>query len=103
MTTQIQEKLIKAHVFISGRVQGVFYRFYTEKQAKRLGVSGWVRNRLDSRVEAVIVGPEKKVNQMLSWFWQGSPLSKVEKVKTVTKKSVKNDPFAGQFTRRPTI
>jgi len=96
-------RLTKAHVFISGRVQGVFYRWYTIQKAKQLGISGWIRNRRDGRVEAIIVGPKKKINQMLAWFWQGSPLSKVEEVEVVSQKSIKKDPFKGQFTRQPTV
>ena len=95
-------RLTKAHVFISGRVQGVFYRWYTIQKAKQLGISGWIRNRRDGRVETIIIGPKVKINQMLAWFWQGSPLSKVEEVKIISQKSTKKDHFNGQFTRRPT-
>lgn len=96
-------QLIKVHVFISGRVQGVFYRWHTVQKAKQLGISGWVRNRRDGRVEAVIVGPKEKINQMLIWFWQGSPLSQVKEVKVISEKIIKKDPFNGQFERRETV
>ena len=103
MKKEVPNQLIKAHIFVSGRVQGVFYRLHTEKQARKLGISGWVRNRTDGRVEAVIVGPEEKIKQMINWLWQGSPLSKVEEVKIVSQKLIKKDPFQGQFGRRPTF
>ena len=94
--------LFKARVLISGRVQGVFYRDWTVKKAKKLGVSGWVRNRLDGKVEAVVIGSEEKVKQMLDWFWQGSPLSRVDEVKVISFEKIKQDPLGGKFEKRPT-
>jgi acylphosphatase len=73
-------KIIRFHVFISGKVQGVSYRFYTEKQAQALGVNGWVRNLADRRVEAVFEGEEKAVQSMLKWCEQGSPHAVVNEV-----------------------
>ena len=52
-------KLTKTHIFISGRVQGVSFRFYTIKKARQTGVSGWVRNLDNGRVEAVIIGSKE--------------------------------------------
>ena len=75
-----QQGKVRAHVLISGTVQGVGYRYYTANQAKQLGVSGWVRNLPDSRVEAVFEGTEKQVEAMISWCYQGSPASVVERV-----------------------
>jgi len=68
------------HVFISGRVQGVFFRIFTQKKAESLGLCGWVRNLPDGRVEAVFEGEPEKIKQMLSWCDQGSPASQVDKV-----------------------
>ena len=68
------------HVLISGRVQGVFFRANTKQQAEMLGLSGWVRNTKDGKVEAIFEGEEKGVNQILKWCHRGSSLSKVEKV-----------------------
>ena len=48
--------LVRAHVFVSGSVQGVFFRFEARRLARRLGVAGWIRNRRDGRVEAVFEG-----------------------------------------------
>ncbi|MFP3982071.1 MAG: acylphosphatase [Desulfurivibrionaceae bacterium] len=68
------------HAVVSGRVQGVFFRDYTRSEAERLGVSGWVRNRSDGSVEVLISGEEHKVDQMVEWLYQGSPMSKVSSV-----------------------
>ena len=70
----------RVHVFISGKVQGVFFRAYTKQKADELGVKGWVRNLPDGRVEAVFEGEDSKVDQMVKWCWEGSPLSKVKNV-----------------------
>lgn len=56
---------------ISGRVQGVFYRASTQTAARRLGLSGWVRNLADGRVEVVARGPEAKLAEFALWLWQG--------------------------------
>ena len=74
---------VRAHVFISGLVQGVFFRAYTQKEALAVGVSGWVRNLPDGRVEAVFEGEKEKVNEMIGWSWNGSPSAKVERVEVV--------------------
>ena len=97
-----KQNLLQVKVLISGRVQGVFYRWHTIQKANQLGLSGWVRNRRDGRVEALIIGPQKRIQTMLNWFWQGSPASKVEKVEVVSKEAIDSDPFEGRFFRRPT-
>ncbi|HEY9611326.1 acylphosphatase [Allocoleopsis sp.] len=63
---------IRAHVFVSGRVQGVGYRYSTMDEASRLGVNGWVRNVPDGRVEAVFEGSKKVVEEMIGWCQKGS-------------------------------
>lgn len=70
----------KKHVFVSGRVQGVWFRAWTEQQAKELGLSGWVRNLADGRVEAVIAGHPPALSSMLKRLHQGPPAAKVEGV-----------------------
>jgi acylphosphatase len=81
----------RKRIFISGRVQGVYFRVYTRKAALGFGLRGWVKNLPDGRVEAVIEGEERKVEEMLEWCWQGSPSSKVEKVEVIT------EPYRGEF------
>lgn len=64
-------------VFVSGRVQGVFFRDSTRRQARRLGVTGWVRNLRDGRVEAHIEGDEVAVELMIDWCGDGPPMASV--------------------------
>ena len=71
---------IRAHVFVSGRVQGVYYRANTRDAARERGVDGWVRNLDDGRVEAVFEGPEADVESMVEWCHTGSPAADVEDV-----------------------
>jgi acylphosphatase len=65
---------------ITGHVQGVGFRAFVERAAQRVGVSGWVRNRRDGSVEAVIAGDAGKIDEMLTMCWQGPPGSKVDGV-----------------------
>lgn len=71
---------IRRRVFISGLVQGVAFRAYTRQAAQHIGVTGWVRNLPDGRVEAVIEGQEPQVEQMINWCRKGSPASRVDHV-----------------------
>jgi acylphosphatase len=73
----------RVHVMISGRVQGVYFRVETQAQAQRTGVTGWVRNTRDRRVEAVFEGGSQDVEEMLRWCWRGSPGAVVKNVETV--------------------
>jgi len=70
----------RAHVWISGRVQGVWFRAHTRDKAMELGIKGWVRNLPDGRVEAVFEGEEEQVKKMIEWCYVGSPLAKVDDV-----------------------
>ena len=63
---------------VSGRVQGVFFRAETQRRARELGLSGWVRNLADGRVELLISGPEAAIEAMQSWLAQGPPLAAVQ-------------------------
>ncbi|WP_017652601.1 acylphosphatase [Fortiea contorta] len=73
-------KLIRAHVFISGRVQGVGYRYATVETASQLGLTGWVRNLPDNRVEAVFEGAQPIVDEMVRWCHAGPPAAMVKSV-----------------------
>jgi len=66
--------------FISGRVQGVFYRSAVLKEAKSRGLSGWVKNLTDGRVEVMICGEQEAVNDLHEWLWIGSKMSEVKSV-----------------------
>ncbi|MBD2294940.1 acylphosphatase [Anabaena sphaerica FACHB-251] len=73
-------KLIRAHVFITGRVQGVGYRYATVDTATQLGLTGWVRNLPDGRVEAVFEGAREIVEEMVRWCHAGPPAAVVKEV-----------------------
>jgi len=64
---------IRAHVIITGKVQGVFYRAETAAKAKRLNITGWVRNLPDGRVEAVFEGEEVNVQKIIDFCRRGPP------------------------------
>lgn len=71
----------RAHLLISGRVQGVGYRYSTLNAAKRVGgLTGWVRNLDDGRVEAVVEGPREKIEELIRWARQGPPAARVSDV-----------------------
>lgn len=70
----------RAHVFISGRVQGVNFRANTRDQARRAGVEGWVRNLADGRVEAIFEGNRAAVQRMISWCYSGPPAAQIDHV-----------------------
>ncbi|MFV0436566.1 MAG: acylphosphatase [Desulfopila sp.] len=65
------------HVIVEGRVQGVGFRFSTQQQARQLQLRGWVRNRPEGTVEAIISGNAEDVDRMLAWLHTGSPLAEV--------------------------
>jgi acylphosphatase len=68
------------HLLVTGRVQGVGFREATRAEAERLGLSGWVRNLADGRVEAVATGPDPAVTALVAWCARGSPSARVEGV-----------------------
>ena len=70
----------RAHVFVSGRVQGVFFRATTRDTAREQGVDGWVKNLADGRVEAVFEGSEESVEAMVEFCHEGSPQAQVRDV-----------------------
>jgi acylphosphatase len=74
---------VRAHVLVSGRVQGVFFRSETSLRAKRLDVVGWVRNLADGRLEAVFEGEEMNVKQLIDFCRKGPPGAKVANVNVV--------------------
>jgi acylphosphatase len=88
---------VTLHLRIFGRVQGVGFRHYTQREARQRGVNGWVRNRADGSVEATIQGPKDAVDGLLQWVRHGPPSAKVTDVQV-------NDgsgEYAG-FEQRPT-
>ncbi len=70
----------RAHIFVRGRVQGVFFRDHTQRWASALGLAGWVRNLADGRVEAVAEGEREKIQELVARLKQGPPMARVEDV-----------------------
>jgi acylphosphatase len=70
----------RAHLFMDGRVQGVFYRGFTQDLAYNLGLSGWVKNLRDGRVEAVFEGKKKLIEEALKECYSGPPGAKVSNI-----------------------
>lgn len=71
----------RAHLTISGRVQGVFFRGTAREEARSLGLTGWVRNLRNGDVEAVAEGPEESVKAFIDWCRRGPPMARVTDVK----------------------
>lgn len=75
-----QEQTQAYHLFISGKVQGVYYRASTAKKAQALGLHGWVKNLDDGRVEVHVQGAVNELDQLLSWCEKGPMLAKVRDI-----------------------
>jgi acylphosphatase len=71
-----------ALVRVSGKVQGVSFRIWTQAQARRLGLTGWVRNEYDGSVTALIVGQDGAISAMIKQFWKGPLGASVSNVVT---------------------
>jgi acylphosphatase len=82
----------RAHVTVSGRVTGVFFRHHTAELARRLGVRGWVRNLPDGRVEAVFEGERKDVEEMVEFCRRGPPAAAVDGIE------VRWEEYRGEFS-----
>jgi len=78
----MNEKLSQrcVHCIVSGRVQGVFYRASTQKHARELGITGWVRNCPNGDVELVACGELRVIEQLIEWLYKGPPTAKVANV-----------------------
>jgi acylphosphatase len=74
--------MVCRHSFVSGRVQGVFYRATCVRKAQELGITGFARNLPDGRVEVLACGEAPVVEAFVQWLWEGSPASKVAAVDT---------------------
>ncbi len=77
MTEEARPDRVRAHVWVSGHVQGVSFRAYAEDEVAFREVAGWIRNAADGRVEAVFEGERASVEAMIRWCHRGSPASRV--------------------------
>ena len=91
-------ELVARLLRIRGRVQGVYYRASAQEEALRLGLSGWVRNRSDGSVEALVAGGNADVECFIRWAWQGPAAARVVDIE-IQQTPV---PEAGSFRMRPT-
>jgi acylphosphatase len=90
---------VRVEVFVSGRVQGVYYRAFTEKEANLLGIGGYVRNLTDGRVHLEAEGDRSVVDQLIRRLWEGPPRAKVSDVQ-VTWRTVEGGPVYSSFEIR---
>ncbi len=96
--------LAALHLLIHGRVQGVGYRYAMCEQATLLGLEGWVRNRADGSVEALVVGPPEQVELLHAWSHHGPPGAHVTRVQSRAPSAVEeDDALGGGFRQRPSI
>jgi acylphosphatase len=94
-----EEQRCAVRLRMAGRVQGVWFRAWAREQALLLGLDGWVRNRADGTVEAVLAGPRDKVERMVALCRRGPPAARVEKL---TREPETGEVPAG-FRERPTV
>jgi acylphosphatase len=99
-----EEGKAAVHLFVSGKVQGVFFRKYTHQAGTELGLTGWVRNLDDGRVEVYAQGPADGVAALETWCrTKGSPKSRVtgvESVPVTNQDRIPDDQFHGFIVRR---
>ncbi|MFH1509931.1 MAG: acylphosphatase [Candidatus Nealsonbacteria bacterium] len=77
------EEKIRAHLYVSGRVQGVCYRETCRKKAEKLGVSGWIKNIKDGRVEGLFEGDKSKVEKIVNWARKGSIWASIDSLDVI--------------------
>jgi acylphosphatase len=83
---------VGAHILVSGRVRGVFFRENTQRKAKKLGINGWIKNLSGGKVEAVFEGDKKSVEKIVKWAKKGPILAKVENI------DIEWQEYFGEFT-----
>lgn len=93
--------MIRRRLRISGKVQQVYYRAWFVDQARALGLDGWVRNRADGTVEALVQGPAERVDAIVAKARQGSPASRVTEV--IVSEDPPPHPAMQGFEKRPTV
>ena len=82
---------MRAHIIVSGRVQGVLYRKYAQTKARELGITGWAHNLVDGRVEIMCEGEKESIEEFVEWCKKGPPLARVEGME------VEREEYRGEF------
>jgi len=72
--------LKQVHLFVRGRVQGVYFRASAQREARRLGLTGWVKNRADGAVEVLAEGDEEEIKELIGWTHSGPGAARVDSV-----------------------
>ena len=81
----------RVHIYVSGKVQGVFFRAETQRTATNHKLTGWVRNMSDGRVEALLEGEDTDVDKMIAWCKTGPPAARVDHVEFI------EEPYTGNL------
>jgi acylphosphatase len=92
--------MVARQIRVSGRVQGVGFRASLQDEARKLGVTGWIRNRRDGTVEALLQGAPESVAALIAWARRGPPGSRVTDVK---ESAAENEPAHDRFELRATF
>lgn len=82
---------VRVHAFVSGRVQGINFRYHTRNAAQRLNLTGWVRNLSDGRVEVVAEGEEEKVNRLVKFLKKGPLMARIDNT------DIKRERYTSEF------
>jgi acylphosphatase len=93
------EERIARRIRVHGHVQGVYYRGWTVETAQRLGLDGWVRNRLDGTVEVLVAGSGAAIETLIEACYKGPPAARVDRVEVEEAIGI----VASGFTQKPTV
>ena len=95
--------VVTRRLLIEGRVQGVGFRWSLHSEALRHGLRGWVRNRRDGSVEALLCGEEDAVDMLIAWSRQGPPSARVDRVICTDVLETEDIGVTERFTQKPTL
>ena len=95
--------IITRRLFIHGRVQGVGFRWSLNAEASALGLKGWVRNRIDGCVEAVLIGNAEAVDTLTVWAHHGPTSARVDRVTINDEPTTEKEMSCKRFEKRPTF
>ena len=94
---------VTRRLFIDGRVQGVGFRWSLNAEAQALGLKGWVRNRHDGSVEALLIGSPEAVDQLTTWAHHGPSTARVDRVISRDEPTTSSEISCNKFEQRPTV